>query len=261
MNPLNSVTRPAGWKFFLKQQLTRRLRAVRPRGTEPRGLRILLYHAIGQPAFRDRTGLYSIPPSAWQEHLTCFSAGYFFDLRNLAQGTPFPNSHLALTFDDGYSGLMTQAFPVLQELKIPCAVFLVADFARRGRDGFLGRGELAQLGGFPDVAIGSHGMTHRPLADLSEREVREELSGSRKVLEDMTGRPVDMISYPFGSHNRRVEDCAREAGYRLGFGSRAGINGDLKEPMRLRRTDILASDGKETLEEKLRGDWDWSGWP
>jgi peptidoglycan/xylan/chitin deacetylase (PgdA/CDA1 family) len=60
--------------------------------------------------------------------------------------------------------------------------------------------ELASLG----IGIGSHGAGHLNWTLLDERELAEELGGSKKTLEDLLGRTVDSAAIPFGQYNRPV---------------------------------------------------------
>jgi peptidoglycan/xylan/chitin deacetylase (PgdA/CDA1 family) len=64
--------------------------------------------------------------------------------------------------------------------------------------------------------IGSHGLTHSNLAWLGTDDLRAELLDSKKILEDITGKEVSSLSFPFGSWNPRVWACAQEAGYTRG---------------------------------------------
>ncbi len=133
---------------------------------------------------------------------------------------------LAITFDDGYRSLLEFAVPALRARHIPFAIFVPAGFA--GKDNrwdytyffskkeHLTPDELRQLSE-SGVEIGSHGMTHICLIDLSDRLLRIELEKSKNILEDITGREVAYLSYPFGRYNERVEVRALDAGYLRGF--------------------------------------------
>jgi polysaccharide deacetylase family protein (PEP-CTERM system associated) len=64
--------------------------------------------------------------------------------------------------------------------------------------------------------IGSHGMSHRMLTELSAVELREEARTSRLLLEDISGTPVEGFRAPTYSVNRRTRwalDVLAEVGY------------------------------------------------
>ena len=62
--------------------------------------------------------------------------------------------------------------------------------------------------------LGSHTHTHQPLPGLNMRDAEFELTHSKKILEDLCGRDVDIIALPQGLHNEAVIRKAREAGYK-----------------------------------------------
>jgi len=64
--------------------------------------------------------------------------------------------------------------------------------------------------------IGSHGMSHRMMTELTRDEVREEARASRRLLEDISGTPVEGFRAPTYSINhgtRWVLDVLAETGY------------------------------------------------
>lgn len=136
------------------------------------------------------------------------------------------DGELAITFDDGYRCLLDNAVPALQARQIPFAIFIPAGFAGKqnrwdytylfSKKEHLTPKELRHLSD-TGVEIGSHGLSHICLTDLSDRLLRLELENSRKTLEDMTGREVAYLSFPFGRYNERVEVRALDAGYLRGF--------------------------------------------
>jgi len=75
-----------------------------------------------------------------------------------------------------------------------------------------------------------------------------------------SGKKVDMISYPHGKADRRVRDAAVNSGYRLGFGSRFGVNCENTDPMFFRRTEIWDTDSVDVFHQKYMGAWDWYGY-
>ncbi len=62
--------------------------------------------------------------------------------------------------------------------------------------------ELQTLAASPWVTIGAHGVSHTPLALLAEEEQRQEIFTSKHRLESLTGREVNVFSYPFGGRRQ-----------------------------------------------------------
>jgi len=103
------------------------------------------------------------------------------------------------------------------------------------------------------VSVGSHGLTHRPLARLDESDQRTELVESKRRLESELGRPVETLAYPYGwpgTVDALTTRLAREAGYRLAFTSLEGLNRPVgpatsppfADPLALRRLGVGLAD-------------------
>lgn len=62
--------------------------------------------------------------------------------------------------------------------------------------------------------VGAHTMSHRTLSGLSDKDLVEEVSICKPILEDIVGAPVNMFCYPRGRYNPRVMNVVKKAGYR-----------------------------------------------
>jgi peptidoglycan/xylan/chitin deacetylase (PgdA/CDA1 family) len=225
-----------------------------------KGLRVLLYHSIGSGVPNDTYGI-SLEPERFERqismlaHIPCLK---FVPL----QQAQHDGSHLemAITFDDGFKDNLYKASPILLKHRIPFTVFATASYIRGNHREYLSPSELRQLAAMPSVTIGSHGMTHAPLAQCDRVNLHRELCDSRKYLEDLLGKPVTSIAYPHGSVDGRVRDEVRRAGYALGVCSRSGINSTSTDRLLLKRTEILAADSERVFLQKVKGAWDWRQW-
>lgn len=230
-------------------------------GNRQPGNRILMYHAVGTPISDDHRGIYTISPRLFETHMTHLATSHRNSLAPLSEEMlNATDNRIAVTFDDGYADNLHNAAPILERLAIPFTVFVIADAVASGSAGFLTPAELRRLAASPLASIGSHGMTHKRLAECNDEELHYELAGSKQYLEDILGQEVSMLSYPHGSVNARVADAAAQTGYRLGACSRFYGNGPDCNRLMLARTDIWADDTTAVLEEKLNGSWDWLTW-
>jgi peptidoglycan/xylan/chitin deacetylase (PgdA/CDA1 family) len=132
--------------------------------------------------------------------------------------------YAAVTFDDGLFSVIENAIPALVSKKIPATLFIVA--GRLGRDqnwAIFGAGydksdrlgtteELRALP--PDlITIGSHTISHPVLPCLAKDTAAEELSSSRRMLQTLLGRDIDLFSFPYGAFNNALIGMCRAAGY------------------------------------------------
>ena len=96
--------------------------------------------------------------------------------------------------------------------------------ARLDRDA-LSADELRALAHNPLVTIGGHGVSHRPLAALSDPEVQQEIATNRQLLQRLAQREVAHFAYPHGcpaTCGWREARLVERAGYRSAFTTRRG---------------------------------------
>ncbi len=119
---------------------------------------------------------------------------------------PFPEHALAITFDDGYQTVYSQAFPALQEHGLVATVFLtVGEGAGERLPSLCDRRMLSwreiremHAGG---IAFGAHTLTHPDLTTLPPDQAEAEVLGSKTAIEQALGEPVRSFAYPFGRHD------------------------------------------------------------
>ena len=147
------------------------------------------------------------------------------------------------------------AAPVLQRYGYPAVVFVPVGYLARHagrcrttstspRAGSSTRRshweELAELESY-GVRVESHGIGHRPLADLEVDEAAREITLSKLRLEERLGRPVRAFAYVKGSeaHYRLVHlSLLKQAGYDVAFTSVSGSNGPATDPLQLHRYNV-----------------------
>jgi peptidoglycan/xylan/chitin deacetylase (PgdA/CDA1 family) len=79
----------------------------------------------------------------------------------------------------------------------------------------LGPGELADLADV-GIEVGSHTQSHGIVTRLTPAQAQRELSESRRLIEEATGRPCTAFSYPNGAPGD-FDDRSREAVARAGY--------------------------------------------
>ncbi|MGK5631787.1 polysaccharide deacetylase family protein [Streptomyces sp. URMC 123] len=127
---------------------------------------------------------------------------------------------VGLTFDDGYADFLDNAVPLLRAHGFTATLFALP--GRLGGDNEwdpLGpRKPLLTAEGLRAVAaagmeVGSHGLRHVALPGTDEETLRRETADSRRLLAELTGRPVTGFCYPYGTVDRRSAEAVRDAGY------------------------------------------------
>ncbi len=111
---------------------------------------------------------------------------------------------LTLTFDDGPNPAWTpRLLDILADHGVRATFFMVGRYAQ-AEPALVRR--IAEAGHL----IGNHSWSHPNLAITAASHVREELSRTRKALEQITGAPVRFFRPPFGGRRPVVLRIARE---------------------------------------------------
>lgn len=121
-----------------------------------------------------------------------------------------------VTFDDVPDNFLSDAYPILKELRIPFTLFLTTTYLET--PGYISKDDLKALLSEPLCTIGAHTLTHPMLRKV--KNSYEEISGSKKILERLTGSKIKYFAYPFGrpsSISNRIKRQAKKAGFELAF--------------------------------------------
>jgi len=229
------------------------LRAV---NGDERSLRVLMYHKVNDlPNNR-----MSMPVSLFDDQMAELGElGYTVVdldavLAHYIGRQPLPDGAVLITFDDGYRDNLENAAPVLKKYGYPAVQFVpiayVGDSQPLPHEKYLSAHgvfnptvdwdeirELERHG----VRIESHGISHRPLAELEIDEAAREIAISKLKLEERLGRLVQAFSYVKGSeadYKPVHPSLVRQAGYDLAFTAVSGANSPSSDPLQLRRYNV-----------------------
>jgi peptidoglycan/xylan/chitin deacetylase (PgdA/CDA1 family) len=230
--------------------------AIGVNGEGDKSLRVLMYHKVNDLPGNPLT----MPVSLFDEQMDQLrQLGYtVVDLQavldHYVERRPLPERAVLITFDDGYHDNLDNASRVLQRYGYPAVLFVPIGYLddsqplpheeRLASQGILNRtvdwNELAAVEQ-EGIRIESHGISHRPLADLEVDEAAREIAVSKLRLEERLGRPVRAFSYVKGSeaHYKPVHlSLVRQAGYDVAFTAVSGSNSLDTDPLQLRRYNI-----------------------
>jgi peptidoglycan/xylan/chitin deacetylase (PgdA/CDA1 family) len=223
---------------------------------DDRTLCVLMYHKVNDVDGNTVT----VPTSQFDEQMSQLrELGYTVVslddvFAHYLEHRPLPRQSVLITFDDGYLDNLENAMPILQRHGYTAVLFAPIGYLGGSRPlphdehlaarGIVNRtldwSQLAELeaGG---IRVESHGIGHRPLADLEVDEAAREITLSKLQLEEALGRPVRAFAYVKGSeaHYRPVHlSLLRQAGYDVAFTSISGGNGSRSDPLQLHRYNV-----------------------
>ena len=199
--------------------------------TVARRVPVLMYHEITTDPVL--SGHLAVRPDEFALQLRYLRGGGFSSLhagefaRLMKGGGPgLPARPVVLTFDDGFADFYDCALPMLQRYGFTATIYVTTGWIGDvDRPGGTGSGGPARPGpgmlswsqvvaaAAAGIEIGAHTECHPQLDQLSPSVLRQELAGSKRLLEDRLGAPVTGLSYPFGYSNRRVREAAVGVGY------------------------------------------------
>lgn len=173
------------------------------------------------------------------------------------KGEVFPEKSVLITFDDGYNGIYNYAFPELRKRGMKALFFITASVIDNvdGEYPHVTRKELQEIAADKNFSIGSHTMTHPNLMKLSNEDKIHELSESKRILEQITGREIISMAYPEGNYDKKVIEAVKEAGYEIAFAvqDRGLLNEDARYSIpRIFVGMVLAEDDNALFKEYVK---------
>jgi peptidoglycan/xylan/chitin deacetylase (PgdA/CDA1 family) len=218
---------------------------------------MLCYHHIAPPRRGARLKWLYVSPQIFARQIAEFQSNGFSTSESLTfeassepgkvianQPDGNPQRRVVLTFDDGFCDMFEHALPLLRQNRLRSIAFLVSDLLGKTNEWQQKMGDIVEP--LMDVAqvrdwlaagqqIGSHTKTHSRLTQLSLPDAREEITASKKSLEDRFSVRIDHFCYPFGDWNKAVRDLVSEAGYKTACTTVPGVNTAETPPFELNR--------------------------
>ena len=215
---------------------------------------ILMYHHLSE----DVTNSEMVSPEQFEAQIRALAeAGYtgisFDELQAyVLRGEPLPEKPVVITFDDGYRSNYTLAYPILQKYGMKATIFAIG--VSFGTDHYkdtdyaitphFGAAEAAEMTASGLISIQSHtyDMHQWPPyeTDSAVREnilqlpgeseesyvqaLTEDFTRSRALLEDATGRPVDVLAYPAGQYSMLAQVTLQSLGVHVTLSTNPGVN-------------------------------------
>ena len=241
-------------------------------------LLVLAYHEISEPAAALDPDI-AVSPSQLAGQLTWLKQNGYHPvsveqlLRARHGGSPLPPRPVLLSFDDGYSSFYSQAFPLLQQFRMPAVVAVVGRWLepdhglvaygdqKLDRSRFVSWDQLRamQASGLVEVASHSydlhHGIIGNPQGNsepaTTTRAYRPghgyetEISYQGRLLADLArnnallrshlGHSPRVIVWPYGRYNSTAQRIASELGMPVGLNLDDGANAAGADLSALRR--------------------------
>jgi peptidoglycan/xylan/chitin deacetylase (PgdA/CDA1 family) len=203
---------------------------------------ILMYHGVRQGG---DSSMYVDPGNFERQMNFLKDAGYnviSLDelVKNIEKGKGYIPGAVVITFDDGYDDNYLSAFPVLAKHGFPATVFIPSGYI--GKEGYLTWDQVKIMMAH-NIDFGSHTVNHVYLPDEKDTATLwKEVAGSKRDIEDATGKSPRYFAYPLGGFNEKIKNAVKMAGYKGACTTNRGFDRLNKDVFELKRIKITDSD-------------------
>jgi len=191
---------------------------------------VLLYHRFNEPRYPStQTRI-----EQFEAHLAYLKANDYTVLpltqisAQLKAGKPLPAKTVAITIDDAYKSVYTQAYPRLKHYGYPFTVFVSTDTVDQRRPDFMDWSMLVEMGEY-GAHYGNHSRDHGHLAQPENDESIEQwrnriitnLQQAQQRILDKTGQDTPLFAYPYGEYSDALATIVIDQGY-IAYGQHSG---------------------------------------
>ena len=190
-----------------------------------------MYHRFGE----DRFPSTSVRLEQFEAHLEFLAENDFQVwpvsriLQHVERGEALPERTVAITIDDAYLSVYTEAYPRLKARGWPFTVFVASDSVDRALQGFMSWEHMREMKRH-GASFANHSATHDYLVRRQPGEdeqqwlarVRADIERGEQRLRAELGPGPALFAYPYGEYNTALAELVAELGY-TAFGQHSGV--------------------------------------
>ena len=124
----------------------------------------------------------------------------------------FTEGMITFSFDDAWKSQYSNALPILQNAGIKGTYYILTEPVIGGWIEYMTQTQVKDIS-IKGQEIGGHTITHTDLTTLINTEIDKEIIDSKTYLQNLTGKTVNTLAYPYGSFNTTVKNRTTKAGY------------------------------------------------
>ena len=219
---------------------------------------VLLYHHVDTST----PAITSITPTQFNKHLKIIEAEAFTvlplgQLLENSQKGSLDAKEVAITFDDAYASIYSEAFPRLRERKWPFTIFVSPSYIGTSKL-YLTWDQLKEMS-VAGAALENHTMTHTHMVRLLDDETkitwRERIIGEIEAASTLLaqhGFVSNQFAYPYGEYNLELLEIIESLELK-GYGQQSGAIGPYSDVRLLPRFPLAGIyTGERAFRDKLR---------
>ncbi len=197
--------------------------AAAPRATASSAA-VLMYHRFAESAHPST----NIRIDQFEAHLQELKSGPYTVVpladvvAAMTGGSPLPDRAVAITIDDAYLSVYTEAWPRLKAAGFPFTVFVATSPVEAKLPGFMTWEQIREMRQ-AGVDFAAHTHTHLHMADADAARNAREIKRSSRIMQRELGATPKIFAYPFGEASSAIARLIREHGYTAAFGQHSGV--------------------------------------
>ena len=191
-----------------------------------------------------------------KNHLAYLSRHYqfielqtFIDAVETKKTNHLPAKSLVLTMDDGHAGNY-HLLPLFRQYRIRPTIYLSSHLIDircpfNIKKPTLRRDEIKEMQPWCDFQ--SHGRFHFSLPKCDDHKAWEEISLSKKIIEEILDKPCQHFAYPFGDYSCRETGYVKKCGYKSGRTTDPGWNDRTSDLFRLKVVAMIPDNASRNM--------------
>ncbi|MBS4072028.1 MAG: polysaccharide deacetylase family protein [Algoriphagus sp.] len=178
----------------------------------------LSYHNVRPYSTQDPA--YFIDPERLEEHMKKLKDLGFQSVlpehieASFYQGKKLSAKPILISFDDTRADHFLAAAPILEKFGFRGVFYIMT--VSIGKSGYMTNSQIKELSD-RGHAIGLHTWDHQDLRKLPEDQWKIQIDKPKALLEEVTGRKVTSLAYPFGLWNSKAVQELKSRGLRSAF--------------------------------------------
>tara|TARA_B100000575_G_C23068270_1_gene615223 strand:- start:367 stop:1116 length:750 start_codon:yes stop_codon:yes gene_type:complete len=214
----------------------------------------LLYHSIGYNYDDDKLNIYNISKETFRNQMIKLSE-LNYEVSNNISDNVLNTNRITITFDDGLLSIYKNALEILEHLNIPYTIFVSPQLIKSNSRMYMNEDQIKSISKSKLCQIGSHGYEHKDFTLYNLQDLAEIQKKSKNYLENLIGQQINILSYPFGKYNSKIDKVMKKIDFQYTFSSKFGSNS--YNSTIINRIDIWNNDNTIDFTNKLKGQWDW----
>ncbi|MET1256765.1 polysaccharide deacetylase family protein [Aliikangiella maris] len=213
---------------------------------------VFMYHAIyhSVESLKGADPVYAVSFATFDEHIRLceMQQRKICSVTEFVKANPVNQGQYCLfTFDDGHISNYEASLRLIEK---GYSADLFVNSAFINTENYMTEQQLKEVSD-AGIAIQSHGHEHPYFSDLPAEEVRHQLVQSKQIIENITGKTVNVFAPPGGRINAQVVQIAKEVGYTCIANSKPGVIKSRYDHFDIPRLPIQQHTSSQTVQDWL----------